>query len=65
MHIDDILKSADFSKETNFKERLHNKLNIISSDGELDDDDAANIVAARDVISLPAYHQNSIIKHEV
>ena len=59
MHIDKILKLADFSKETNFKERLSNKLNIIFSDDELDDDQAANVIAARGefVNLLPAYHQ--------
>lgn len=60
MHIDDILRSADFSKETNFKERLHNKLNVISSDGELSDDDAATVTAARGIISSPAYHETDL-----
>ena len=58
MHIDEILKLADFSKETNFKERLSNKLNIIFSDDELDDDQAANVIAASGefVNLLPAHH---------
>ena len=59
MCIDELLKSADFSKETNFKERLYNKLNMLFSDGELDDDEAASVVAARGVISLPVCHRES------
>lgn len=55
MHIDEILKVADFSKETNFKERLYNKLMIIFSDGEIDDDEAASVVAARGVIMPVCY----------
>ena len=50
MYIDEILKLADFSKETNFKERLYNKLIMIFSDGEIDDDETASVVAARGVI---------------
>ena len=50
MHIDEILKVADFSKETNFKERLYNKLIMIFSDGEIDDDEAASVFAARGII---------------
>ena len=59
MHIDEILKSADFSKETNFKERLNNKLNMTFSDDEIDDDQAANVVVARGEFFnlLPAYHR--------
>lgn len=56
MYIDELLKSADFSKETSFKERLYNKLNVIFSDGELDDDEAASVVAARGVI-VPVYYR--------
>ena len=56
MYIDELLKSADFSKETNFKERLYNKLSMIFSDGEIDDDDAANVVAAGGVI-VPVYYR--------
>lgn len=40
MYIDELLIAADFSKETNFKEQLLNKLNMIFSDGELDDEAA-------------------------
>lgn len=57
MYIDEILKSADFSKETNFKERLYNKLNMIFSDDELDDDEVESVVAARGVIVLPVYYR--------
>lgn len=57
MYIDEILKLADFSKETNFKERLYNKLNIIFSDGEIDDDEAASVVAARGGFVLPVYYR--------
>lgn len=57
MYTDEILKVADFSKETNFKERLYNKLNMIFSDGEIADDEAASIVAARGII-MPVYHRD-------
>ena len=57
MCIDELLTAADFSKETNFKERLYNKLNMILSDGELDDDEAATVVAARGVIGLPVHYR--------
>ena len=61
MHIDEILKLADFSKETNFKERLNNKLNMIFSDDELDDEQAASVIAARgDFVNLlPAHHHKT------
>ena len=53
MYIDELLTAADFSKETNFKDQLFNKLNMIFSDGELDNDEAADIVAARgDVVPI-------------
>lgn len=57
MYIDELLKSADFSQETNFRERLYNKLNMIFSDGELDDDEAATVVAARGVIAPVCYRE--------
>lgn len=57
MYINEILEAADFSKETNFKERLYNKLNMIFSDGEIDDDEAASVVAARGIIVPVCYQE--------
>lgn len=54
MDIEKLFKSADFSKETDFKERLYQKLNMIRAirsirfddDDEISDDRLDDIVAA-------------------
>lgn len=57
--IERILKTADFSKESNFKERLLTKLNMRAAiedlnDGEIEDEEQLlNIVAASGRQSLP------------
>ena len=60
MDIERIIKSADFSKETNFKDRLDSKLNMRKSirrldleEDELDDEQLVNIVAARGLNTVP------------
>ncbi len=62
MYIEDMLKSADFTRETDFKERLYQKLNMIRAirnvnvdsfgDEALCEDQLDNVVAAGGV--LPA-----------
>ena len=68
MDIERIIKSADFSKETNFKDRLGSKLNMRKSirrlgleEDELDDEQLVDIVAARGLNTVPV---NPIVLEE-
>lgn len=61
MYIEQILKAADFSKETNFKEKLYSEFNNIFSDGEIDDEDLTDVVAARGGIVVSALCQDENI----
>ena len=53
MDMEMILNKADFSTENDFKNRLYNKLAMrnILEDGELDDETAGKVVAARGNLS--------------
>ncbi len=60
MDTEKILKAADFSLETNFKEELNRKLHLAKTmrnlnleDEELDDEELDNIVAARGLNTVP------------
>ena len=60
MDTEKILKSADFSMETNFKEELDSKLSLAKSmrslnreEDELSDEDLINIVAAKGLNTVP------------
>lgn len=60
MYIEKILKAADFSKETNFKDELYSEFEAMLSDGEIDDEKLLNVVAARNSVTVPVNHQTKI-----